>query len=80
MFCCPLREEDTTSSMYPRPGGTTLLPQTGGPQKVDVVCDALRRTMETLDHNKSVVQGSIQRISDKYLVNCAANEGKYASM
>ncbi|TWW55443.1 Elongator complex protein 1 [Takifugu flavidus] len=52
LFLTELKEEDTTSSMYPRPDGSTLLPQTGGPKKVDVVCDALRRTMETLDQNK----------------------------
>lgn len=49
------REEDTTSSMYPRPDGSTVQTQPGaGPKKVDVVCDALRITMETLDQNKSV--------------------------
>lgn len=68
---CPRREEDTTSSMYPRPDGSTLLPQTGGPKKVDVVCDALRRTMETLDQNRCVEHGSIQRVSVTYLINYA---------
>lgn len=50
------REEDTTSSMYPRPGGSTVqtLP-VAGPKKVDVVCDALRIAMEALDQNKSVL-------------------------
>lgn len=50
------REEDTTSSMYPRPdGGTVQTAEVAGPKKVDVVCDALRVTMETLDQNKSVL-------------------------
>lgn len=50
------REEDTTSSMYPRPDGSSVQTQpVAGPKKVDVVCDALRITMETLDQNKSVL-------------------------
>lgn len=49
------REEDTTSSMYPRPDGSTAqTPPVSGLKKVDAVCDALRVTMEMLDQNKSV--------------------------
>lgn len=51
------REEDTASGMYPRPdGGTGHAQPAAGPGKVDVVCDALRVAMETLDPNKSVLR------------------------
>lgn len=54
-----LREEDTTSSMYPRPDGATVQTQpVAAPKKVDVVCDALRIAMETLDPNKSVPENN----------------------
>uniref|UniRef100_H3D601 Elongator complex protein 1 n=1 Tax=Tetraodon nigroviridis TaxID=99883 RepID=H3D601_TETNG len=53
LFLTELREEDTTSSMYPRPDGATVQTQpVAAPKKVDVVCDALRIAMETLDPNK----------------------------
>uniref|UniRef100_A0A3Q2Z330 IkappaB kinase complex-associated protein n=1 Tax=Hippocampus comes TaxID=109280 RepID=A0A3Q2Z330_HIPCM len=48
-------EEDTTSSMYPRPGGCPQLqqpPHASGCKKVDVVCDAIRKTMEDTDPNR----------------------------
>lgn len=49
------REEDTTCSMYPRPECGLLQPCTVlGKKKVDVVCDALRNTMESMDPNKCV--------------------------
>uniref|UniRef100_A0A3B4TT37 Elongator complex protein 1 n=1 Tax=Seriola dumerili TaxID=41447 RepID=A0A3B4TT37_SERDU len=45
-------EEDTTSSMYPRPESSPVQPQHNSSQKkVDVVCDALRSTMESMDQN-----------------------------
>lgn len=47
------REEDTTSSMYPRPEGSPIgLQLVSGQKKVDVVCDALRSMMESMDPNK----------------------------
>lgn len=50
------REEDTTSSMYPRPEGSLEQTHTvSGQKKVDVVCDALRSTMESMGPNKSVI-------------------------
>lgn len=50
-----LREEDTTSSMYPRPEASPLQTQpVSGQKKVDVVCDALRSSMESVDPNKLV--------------------------
>ncbi|XP_054647824.1 elongator complex protein 1 [Dunckerocampus dactyliophorus] len=53
LFLTELREEDTTGSMYPRPEGSTFQqPLTPGQKKVDVVCDALRSTMEATDPNK----------------------------
>ncbi|XP_061541466.1 elongator complex protein 1 isoform X2 [Phycodurus eques] len=55
LFLTELREEDTSSSMYPRPEGCPQLrqqPHISGRKKVDVVCDALRGTMEAADPNK----------------------------
>uniref|UniRef100_A0A8C6NK76 Elongator complex protein 1 n=1 Tax=Nothobranchius furzeri TaxID=105023 RepID=A0A8C6NK76_NOTFU len=53
LFLTELKEEDTTSSMYPRPDGSPVQPQAApGQKKVDVVCDALRTTMESMDPNK----------------------------
>lgn len=50
------REEDTTGSMYPRPEGSPVqTPHVSGQKKVDVVCDSLRTTMESMGPNKSVV-------------------------
>lgn len=50
---CLCREEDTTGSMYPRPGSSPVQPPpTSAHKKVDVVCDALRKTMEGTDPNK----------------------------
>lgn len=51
------REEDTTSSMYPRPESSPVQTQpVSGQKKVDLVCDALRSTMESMGPNKSVIQ------------------------
>uniref|UniRef100_A0A8D3DRY1 Elongator complex protein 1 n=1 Tax=Scophthalmus maximus TaxID=52904 RepID=A0A8D3DRY1_SCOMX len=53
LFLTELKEEDTTCSMYPRPEGSPIqLQPVSGQKKVDVVCDALRSTMETMDPNK----------------------------
>ncbi|XP_061644154.1 elongator complex protein 1 isoform X2 [Phyllopteryx taeniolatus] len=55
LFLTELREEDTSSSMYPRPEGRPQLRRQAhisGRKKVDVVCDALRGTMEAADPNK----------------------------
>ncbi|XP_037116007.1 elongator complex protein 1 isoform X2 [Syngnathus acus] len=55
LFLTELREEDTTISMYPRPGGCPQLQRplhAPGSKKVDVICDALRRTMEDTHPNK----------------------------
>ncbi|XP_028272496.1 elongator complex protein 1 isoform X2 [Parambassis ranga] len=53
LFLTELKEEDTTCSMYPRPAGGPVHPQPiPGKKKVDVVCDALRSTMESMDSNK----------------------------
>lgn len=50
-----LREEDTTSTMYPRPEDSSVHSRpAAGQKKVDVVCDALRGAMESMDPNKSV--------------------------
>lgn len=55
MFLVP-REENTTSTMYPPPEGSPVQPQpASGLKKVDVVCDALRSAMESMDPNKSVM-------------------------
>ncbi|XP_074530734.1 elongator complex protein 1 [Halichoeres trimaculatus] len=53
LFLTELREEDTTSSMYPRPEGSPVqTPAGSGQKKVDVVCDALKSAMESMDLNK----------------------------
>uniref|UniRef100_A0A671U8I9 Elongator complex protein 1 n=1 Tax=Sparus aurata TaxID=8175 RepID=A0A671U8I9_SPAAU len=53
LFLTELKEEDTTSSMYPRPDGSLVQTQhVSGQKKVDVVCDALRSTMESMGPNK----------------------------
>uniref|UniRef100_A0A3Q2D9B7 Elongator complex protein 1 n=1 Tax=Cyprinodon variegatus TaxID=28743 RepID=A0A3Q2D9B7_CYPVA len=45
-------EEDTTCTMYPRPEGSPSQTQpASGQKKVDVVCDALRTAMESMDPN-----------------------------
>uniref|UniRef100_A0A8C2WNK0 Elongator complex protein 1 n=1 Tax=Cyclopterus lumpus TaxID=8103 RepID=A0A8C2WNK0_CYCLU len=54
LFVTELKEEDTTSTMYPR-GPESSPVQTrpvSGQKKVDVVCDALRSAMESMDPNK----------------------------
>ncbi|XP_067456105.1 elongator complex protein 1 isoform X2 [Thunnus thynnus] len=53
LFLTELKEEDTTSTMYPRPESNPVQPQPAtGLKKVDVVCDALRSAMESMDPNK----------------------------
>ncbi|XP_069045545.1 elongator complex protein 1 isoform X1 [Lepisosteus oculatus] len=53
LFLTELREEDTTKTMYPFPSSSA--PQTASGacgKKVDIVCDALRAAMESVDPNK----------------------------
>lgn len=66
VFCLVTREEDTTSTMYPRPESSPKQPQpASGQKKVDVVCDALRSTMESMDPNKQVIlQQSLDLVAD----------------
>ncbi|XP_070693015.1 elongator complex protein 1 [Pempheris klunzingeri] len=53
LFLTELKEEDTTSSMYPRPESSTIQAQpASGQKKVDLVCDTLRSTMESMGPNK----------------------------
>lgn len=53
LFLTELREEDTTTSMYPRPeGGPVQTPAVSGQKKVDVVCEALKSAMESMDPNR----------------------------
>ncbi|KAG7519010.1 hypothetical protein JOB18_049640 [Solea senegalensis] len=54
LFLTELKEEDTTGSMYPRPESSPVQPQPqlSALKKVDVVCDALRSKMESMDPNK----------------------------
>uniref|UniRef100_A0A4W5NQT3 Elongator complex protein 1 n=1 Tax=Hucho hucho TaxID=62062 RepID=A0A4W5NQT3_9TELE len=53
LFLTELKEEDTTTTMYPCPVNTTgqSAPAACG-KKVDIVCDALRCTMESIDQHK----------------------------
>ncbi|XP_057205981.1 elongator complex protein 1 [Triplophysa rosa] len=52
LFLTELKEEDTTKTMYPCPASTTSSSAPGKAGKVDIVCDALRSTMETLNMHK----------------------------
>nr|XP_040028931.1 elongator complex protein 1 isoform X1 [Gasterosteus aculeatus aculeatus]XP_040028932.1 elongator complex protein 1 isoform X1 [Gasterosteus aculeatus aculeatus] len=53
LFLTELKEEDTTSTMYPRPEDSSVHSRpAAGQKKVDVVCDALRGAMESMDPNK----------------------------
>ncbi|XP_062281741.1 elongator complex protein 1 [Scomber scombrus] len=53
LFLTELKEENTTSTMYPPPEGSPVQPQpASGMKKVDIVCDALRSAMESMDPNK----------------------------
>uniref|UniRef100_A0A8C1ITS8 Elongator complex protein 1 n=1 Tax=Cyprinus carpio TaxID=7962 RepID=A0A8C1ITS8_CYPCA len=55
LFLTELKEEDTTTTMYPCPSRSASSSVSGkGGKKVDIICDALRSTMETLDPQKSV--------------------------
>ncbi|KAJ3588151.1 hypothetical protein NHX12_011746 [Muraenolepis orangiensis] len=49
LFLTELREEDTTTTMYPCPPRVPPMSRPTGARKVDVVCDALRNTLESLD-------------------------------
>ncbi|CAB1325495.1 unnamed protein product [Coregonus sp. 'balchen'] len=53
LFLTELKEEDTTTTMYPCSVNTTgqSAPVACG-KKVDIVCDALRCTMESMDQHK----------------------------
>uniref|UniRef100_A0A8C1ISS1 Elongator complex protein 1 n=1 Tax=Cyprinus carpio TaxID=7962 RepID=A0A8C1ISS1_CYPCA len=53
LFLTELKEEDTTTTMYPCPSRSASSSVSGkGGKKVDIICDALRSTMETLDPQK----------------------------
>uniref|UniRef100_A0A8C2F7F6 Elongator complex protein 1 n=1 Tax=Cyprinus carpio TaxID=7962 RepID=A0A8C2F7F6_CYPCA len=53
LFLTELKEEDTTTTMYPSPSHSASSSASGkGGKKVDIICDALRSTMETLDPQK----------------------------
>ncbi|RXN29143.1 elongator complex 1 isoform X1 [Labeo rohita] len=53
LFLTELKEEDTTTTMYQCPSRSASSSVSGkGGKKVDIVCDALRATMETLDPQK----------------------------
>ncbi|XP_068181291.1 elongator complex protein 1 [Antennarius striatus] len=52
LFLTELREEDTTCSMYPRPSGRPAPPPPAPGRKVEVVCDAVRSTVERLGANR----------------------------
>ncbi|XP_033841778.1 elongator complex protein 1 [Periophthalmus magnuspinnatus] len=51
LFLTELKEEDTTQTMYPRPEDSLSQPYKVPGTKVDIVCDALRNTMESMDPN-----------------------------
>ncbi|XP_045886110.1 elongator complex protein 1 [Micropterus dolomieu] len=53
LFLTELKEEDTTSTMYPRPESSPVQTHpVSGKKKVDIVCDALRTAMESMGPNK----------------------------
>ncbi|XP_042371652.1 putative elongator complex protein 1, partial [Plectropomus leopardus] len=53
LFLTELKEEDTTGTMYPRHESAAVQTQpVSGQKKVDVVCDALRSAMESMNTNK----------------------------
>ncbi|KAM8847725.1 elongator complex protein 1 [Synchiropus picturatus] len=53
LFLTELKEDDTTLGMYPRPQGAAVPPRVGPSlKKVDLVCDSLRTTMESMDPDK----------------------------
>ncbi|KAK6298990.1 hypothetical protein J4Q44_G00305000 [Coregonus suidteri] len=53
LFLTELKEEDTTTTMYPYPLNTTGQSAPGAcGKKVDIVCDALHCTMESMDQHK----------------------------
>ncbi|CAL8262436.1 unnamed protein product [Lota lota] len=52
LFLTELREEDTTATMYPRPLNVPVPSPMTRAKKLDVVCDALRHTMESMDPDK----------------------------
>ncbi|KAM4622111.1 elongator complex protein 1 [Polymixia lowei] len=53
LFLTELKEEDTTTTMYPCPQNSPgRSPLATNRKKVDVVCDALRSSMESMDPHK----------------------------
>uniref|UniRef100_A0A8C7MJP0 Elongator complex protein 1 n=1 Tax=Oncorhynchus kisutch TaxID=8019 RepID=A0A8C7MJP0_ONCKI len=62
LFLTELKEEDTTTTMYPCPVNTTgqSAPAACG-KKVDIVCDALRCTMESMDQHNVLTKLSKKR-------------------
>uniref|UniRef100_A0A8C1VGB2 Elongator complex protein 1 n=1 Tax=Cyprinus carpio TaxID=7962 RepID=A0A8C1VGB2_CYPCA len=53
LFLTELKEEDTTTTMFPCPSRSASSSAAGKEgKKVDIICDALRSTMETLDPQK----------------------------
>uniref|UniRef100_A0A3P8S784 Elongator acetyltransferase complex subunit 1 n=1 Tax=Amphiprion percula TaxID=161767 RepID=A0A3P8S784_AMPPE len=68
LFLTELKEEDTTSSMYPHPESSSIQHQpSSGQKKVDVVCDALRNAMESMDPNKfclSILTIALQKVHE----------------
>ncbi|CAL8300618.1 unnamed protein product [Arctogadus glacialis] len=52
LFLTELREEDTTGTMYPRPLDAPGPSPMTRAKKLDVVCDAFRHTMESMDPDK----------------------------
>uniref|UniRef100_A0A8C5AWV3 Elongator complex protein 1 n=1 Tax=Gadus morhua TaxID=8049 RepID=A0A8C5AWV3_GADMO len=52
LFLTELREEDTTGTMYPRPLNVPGPSPMTRAKKLDVVCDAFRHTMESMDPDK----------------------------
>jgi len=53
LFFTELKEEDVTKTMYPPPATSTVqLSKDPGGKKVDLVCDALRAAMESINPHK----------------------------
>ena len=53
LFLTELRDEDTTQTMYPCPQNSLIQPPVAaGRKKIDVVCDALCNSMQSMDPNK----------------------------
>ncbi|KAJ8262094.1 hypothetical protein GJAV_G00162110 [Gymnothorax javanicus] len=67
LFLTELKEEDTTKTMYPCPSNTAAKAASGySGNKIDIVCDALRSTMETKDPHKyclSILTSHVKKTS-----------------